>query len=482
MSTDRVPDHGAAAAAPTARLADFCASLRFDELPAVVVAKAKSSILDTVGCCVFGASLASVGKVAAMAAAENAAPVATVLGLPLRTSASLAALVNGTSAHAFQFDEIHIESTLHPGSLALPAAFALAETAPAVSGRDLIAAMVAASEVGIRIGLAAKGGMFKSGFHNQGTTGMFVAAAAAARILRLDAEQTTHAFGIAGSQAAGLMAVQNGAMTKSFHCGRAAQGGVYAAELARLGYTGIPDVLDGSYGTFFSAFLEDWSAPVMDEGLSTHWHMLRTGFKPAPAANGSITGMTAIDAIMREHGLSAADIERITAYVSDNTLHHCGWRYEPDRVQSVLTAQMSLRYGLAVMALDRTAGPEQFNEGRLRDPNIMAIIDRIAIEHEPRFEGENGRYRVACRLVVECKGGARHETQVLYRKGSPEDPMSAEELSQKYERLMARSGGDRSRRIAQCISQLDQASDLSELWRLLKFDGDANPRGDGGGF
>ncbi|AMN44376.1 MmgE/PrpD family protein [Rhodoplanes sp. Z2-YC6860] len=473
-STERISDKGASATGSTALLAEFCASLRFDQLPTEVVAKAKASIVDTLGCCVFGASLASVGKVAAMAAAENAAPVATVFSLPLRTSAALAALVNGTSAHAFQFDEIHIESTLHPGSLALPAAFALAEAGHAVSGRDLIVAMAAASEIGIRIGLAARGGMFKSGFHNQGTTGVFVAAAAAARILRLDAGQTTHAFGIAGSQAAGLMAVQNGAMTKSFHCGRAAQGGVYAAQLAQLGYTGIADVLDGSYGTFFSAFLDDWSAPAMCEGLSSHWHMLRTGFKPAPAANGSITGMTAIDTIMREQGLSAADIERITAYVSDNTLHHCGWPYEPDRVQSVLTAQMSLRYGLAVMALDRTAGPAQFNEARLRDPNIMAIIDRIAIEHEPRFEGENGRYRVACRLVVECKGGARHETSVLYRKGSPEDPMSTDELSQKYERLMARSGRGRSRQIAQYISQLDHVGDLGELWRLLKFDDGAS--------
>ena len=115
--------------------------------------------------------------------------------------------------------------------------------------------------------------MFKSGFHNQGTTGVFVAAAAAARMLQLDAQQTRHALGIAGSQAAGLMAVQDGAMTKSFHSGRAAQSGVYGALLAQSGYTGIPDVLDGAYGTFFSAFLDDWSPQALTEDLGSRWHI-----------------------------------------------------------------------------------------------------------------------------------------------------------------------------------------------------------------
>src|SRR5262249_13408899 len=148
------------------------------------------------------------------------APVAAIIGSTLRTSAAMAALVNATSAHAFQLDEVHLESTLHAGSIALPTAIAVAEAKGGVSGTDLIAALVAGYEVGIRVGLAAKGGMFKSGFHNQGTTGVFVSAAAAARLLRLDAEETCHALGIAASQAAGLMAVQDGAMAKSFHSGR----------------------------------------------------------------------------------------------------------------------------------------------------------------------------------------------------------------------------------------------------------------------
>lgn len=452
---------------PTQQLAEFSSSLRFAHLPDAVVSKTKLCIIDTLGCCVFGASLQPVKKLAAMVAMEGGAPTASAFGLPLRTSASLAALLNGTSAHAFQLDEIHLESTLHPGSLALPAAFALAEADRTISGRDLITAMVAGYEVGIRIGLAAKGGMFKTGFHNQGTTGVFVAAAAAAHILRLDALQTQHAFGIAGSQAAGLMAVQDGAMTKSFHSGRAAQSGVYAAQLARLGYTGIPDVLEADYGAFFSSFVDEWSEPALTDGLGSEWNILRVGFKPAPASNGSITAMTAIDRIMCENGLSAADIEMVTAFVSSNTLHHCGWPYEEDRIQSVLSAQMNLRYGIAVMAMERQNGVDQFHESRIRAPEILRFIARIKVEHEPSFDGENGRHRVACRLVVKLQNGAVHETTVLYRKGSPEDPMTSEQLQEKFRALTENIGGQQSARIVEIVSQIEKSDDLTELSRQL---------------
>jgi 2-methylcitrate dehydratase PrpD len=458
------------AVGPTRRLAQFASSLTFEQLPADVVSKAKLCILDTLGCCIFGTSLAPMNKLATMAAEERCARSSAVFGMPLRTSASLAALLNGASAHAFQLDEIHLESTLHPGSLALPAAFALAETGPTIGGRDLITAIVAGYEVGIRIGLAAKGGMFKSGFHNQGTTGVFVSAAAAARILRLDARQTQHALGIAGSQAAGLMAVQDGAMTKSFHSGRAAQSGVYAARLAQLDYTGIPDVLEAPYGAFFSSFVDDWSEPALTEALGSQWNTLRVGFKPAPASNGSITAMTAIDVIMRERGLAAADIETMTAHVSNNTLHHCGWPYEADRIQSVLSAQMSLRYGLAVMALERKNDVAQFHESKIRAPEILTFIERIQVEHEPKFEGNNGKYRVACRLVVRLKNGTSHETTVLFRKGSPEDPMTGEELKEKYRTLTERTGARRSGQIAEIVSHIEDCENLAELSRLLTID------------
>jgi 2-methylcitrate dehydratase PrpD len=161
----------------------------------------------------------------------------------------------------------------------------------------------------------------------------------------------------------------------------------------------------------------------------------------------------------------------MTAFVSDNTLHHCGWPYEGDRIQSVLSAQMNLRYGIAVMAMERGYGVAQFDESKIRDPEILKFIGRIRVEHEPKFEGENGRYRVACRLVVKLKDGTERETSVLYRKGSPEDPMSGDELKHKFRTLTRRIGERRSEDIAQAVSRLDDCDSLAELSRLLTVDG-----------
>ncbi|MEO7725772.1 MAG: MmgE/PrpD family protein, partial [Burkholderiales bacterium] len=452
----------------TRKLAEFASALRYEDLPTAVVVKAKTCMLDTLGCCVFGASLASVRKLAAMVAEEDCAGQSAVFGFPLRTSAAHAALINAASSHAFQLDEMHIEATLHPGSLAVPAALALAEAAGGMAGRDLITAMAAGYEVGLRVGLAAKGGMFTRGFHNQGTTGVFVAAATAARLLQLDAVQTQHALGIAGSQAAGLMAVQEGAMTKGFHSGRAAQSGVYAAKLARLGYTGIPDVLEAGYGGFLSSLVGDCTQDALTADLGTRWEILKVGFKPAPASNGSIVAMAAFDKVMREHNLTAADIDSVTAHVSTNTLHHCGWEYEPAKIQGVLAAQMNLRYGMAVMALERRATVDQFTEQKMLDPVILDFVRRVRVELEPAFDADGGRLRVACRAAVVCRDGARHEAQVLYRKGSHEDPMTAAEIDEKFMTLAGKTiAPTAAREITQVVARLDQLANSNELTRLL---------------
>lgn len=457
-----------AAAEATLKLAQFASSLRYEDLPADVAAKAKTSVLDTLGCCLFGATLASVRKLAAMVGEEIADGPSQVLGLPQSTSPSHAALVNAASAHAFQLDEIHIGATLHPGAVSVPAVLALAEAGPC-TGRDVIASVVAGAEVGIRVGIACKGGMFTRGYHNQGTTGALVAGAAAGRLLGLDAQRMRHALGIAGSQAAGLMAVQEGAMAKGFHSGRAAQSGVYAARLAGLDYTGIPNVLEAPYGGFMSTLVGEYAGAELTAGLGSRWDILDVGFKPAPASNGSITAMWAIDRIMREHGLKAADIREVTAHVSTNTLHHCGWHYDPDEVQGVLAAQMNLCYGMAVMALERRATADEFSERKMRDPAVLDFIRRVRVEHEPRYDAAGGKLRVACRAVVQTHDGGRFEAEVPYRKGTPEDPMSRAELDRKFIELAEKSIGARmAHEVAASVATLERMDSLAPLMQMLR--------------
>jgi 2-methylcitrate dehydratase PrpD len=269
------------------------------------------------------------------------------------------------------------------------------------------------------------------------------------------------------------MAVQEGAMAKSFHCGRASQSGVYAAKLAALGYTGIPQVLEEAYGGFLStiAIPAQCDGTMLTAGLGERWEILNVGYKPAPASNGSVSAMTALDTIMRPHGLVHGQIERVTAWVSSNTLGHCGWEYTPDKVQGVLAAQMNLRYGLAVMALEREATAAQFAPERLFAPETMAFLPRIHVEHEPKYDGHGGIYRVACRLQVQTRDGRCHETEVLFRKGSNEDPMTADELRQKFLGLAAPVLGDaRAAALAAAVDRLDMLDDLQDLSALLAVD------------
>ncbi len=426
MSTQHAVTRGS-----TAALAEFASSLSFRDVPADVITKAKLCLLDTIGCCIYGSALPPVQKLLQMVMAEGARPVSIVLGTRHRTAPAQAALVNGTSAHAFQLDEVHAGATLHPGSVVVPAAFALAEAAGDVSGADFLTAMLAGYEVGIRVGRATGGRMFRRGYHNQGTTGTIAAATAAARILKLDAHATMHAIGIAASQAAGLMAVQEGANAKAFHCGRASQSGVYAALLAQAGYTGIEHVLDVPYGGFYSTLIEAHEPEKLTQDLGRRWETLEVGFKSSPASNGSITAMHTLQRIMRSHGIAADQISQIYASVSTNTLEHCGWAFDPATLKGVLAAQMNLRYGLAAMALDGEASPTQYAESRIKRADIAAFLPKISVDVREDYD-KDPALRLACTLEVRADTGKTYADETLYRPGGIEDPMPVAELERKF--------------------------------------------------
>ena len=215
-----VPRADLASVAPaTAELGAFAANLRFEQLPQAVIDHAKRCVLDALGCALFGNTLAWTGMVADMAMAEEARGRARIWGTSSRTSAALAALVNATGGHGFELDDLHTAGLLHVSTLSVPAAIALAEARPAISGVEFLTAVVAGFEVGLRVGMAATHSLFHRGWHPQGNAGAFAAAATAARLLRLSAHSAQHALGLAASQAAGLMAAQEGAMAKRLHGG-----------------------------------------------------------------------------------------------------------------------------------------------------------------------------------------------------------------------------------------------------------------------
>lgn len=452
----------------TRDLARFAAGLRFEDIPAPVVEHAKLCVLDGLGVALFGAGLPWTGHVREVALAEGATPAASFWGTSDRGSVGQAALVNGTAGHAFEMDDIHKESIVHPNSLACPVAFAFAEAAGGMTGRDVLTAIVAGYEVGTRVGNAATMALFLRGFHPQGTSGVFVAAATAGRILGLSAEQMQHALGIAGSMGAGLMAAQEGAMVKRLHAGRAAESGVRAALLAQRGFTGIMDVLEAGYGGFLSSLSGKPDASRLTAGLGSVWETAEVGFKLFPSVTSIHTALDALDTVMTDQNLDAGDIERISVGCSHMTFVHTAWSYKP---AGVTAAQMNLFYGLAVIALHRDASVRQYAEQRLADPAILDFIPRISAFEDDGLEAMGAPFRHAARLELTTRDGRTFRHERLARRGSPEDPVGHAEIVRKFDdNVRTVLSADDAARLRELVTRLDTLDNTTILTaRLIRL-------------
>lgn len=376
-----------------------------------------------------------------------------------------AVLVNATAGHAFELDDIHKESIVHAGSIATPVVVALAEQMGCKSGQKLLTAMTTGYEIGTRVGNAATMGLFFRGFHPQGASGVFVAAASAGKMLELDASRMQHALGIVGSQAGGLMAAQEGAMVKRFHSGRAAQSGVYSAYLAKRDFTGITDVLEAGYGGYLSSYSNTPNAIRLTEDLGEVWETAKVGYKPHACVTSIHSALDAFALILREQGLTPDDVAMVDIGMSPMTYTHCAWEY---KAQGVTAAQMNLFYGIAVIGFDGMAFVAQYAEDRLADPKIMDFIGRINAHIDPEIEAMGPAYRHAARVTVKTRDGREFKHEILNRRGSPENPLSHEEVVYKFRNVVASclSAKDLDRVIA-LTDQLDTTTDTTELFGLL---------------
>ena len=449
----------------TKTLAEFAANIQYEDIPAEVIARMKTSFLDSVGCCLFGATLPWTKKVQAMIEEEGARPVASIFGSGQKTSVAGAVLVNATAGHAFELDDIHKESIVHAGSIATPVVVALAEQAGGASGRTLLTAMTTGYEIGTRVGNAATMGLFFRGFHPQGASGVFVAAASAARMLNLDAARMQHALGIVGSQAGGLMAAQEGAMVKRFHSGRAAQSGVYSAYLAQRDFTGISDVLEAGYGGYLSSYSDKPNASRLTDALGDVWETGKVGYKPHACVTSIHSALDAFNHLLKTHHLRPEDIARVDIGMSPMTYTHCAWEY---KAQGVTAAQMNLFYGIAVIGFDGMAFVAQYAENRLSDPKILDFIKRIHARIDPEIEAMGPAYRHAARVRVTTQDGRSFDYEILNRRGSPENPLSVDEVIYKFRNVVESclSGSDIDR-VIKLVDQLDQSENTTELFKIL---------------
>lgn len=448
----------------TPALGAWVAGLSFAAIPPRVVAMLKRCLLDGIGCALYGGRQ-QWGRIAADVAIAQSGPdgACALIGRPQRVSPADAALVNGLSLHGYEIDDIHVASSLHPGAVCIPAVLAIADLRH-LTGVQILTALAAGYEVGIRLGICAGVRHSTSGFHVTGTVGAVAAAAAAARALDLDATRATHAIALGATQAGGLYAARLGAMAKRFHAGRAAQSGVIAALLAERGFTGSEIAIEAPFGGFLSALSGQHAAETMLEGLGQAWETEKVGFKAYAACASAHTTIDAVLA-MRAEGLTPENLRKLRIGMSRKGATNVGWAYKP---AEVVSAQMNGSYAAAVALLDGAAFVDQYSPERIADPRILDLITRVEITHDETLDAGGAAKRHAVRAVAELRNGCRMERYVEQRTGSAEHPLTDEQIERKFRTIAADvlSKSVASNVIA-TVGSLERLDDVRALTGLL---------------
>lgn len=458
----------------TAQVSRFISGTPLDAVPTEVIRAAKHSILDGFGLAVAGARTEGVAIAAAEVASYHCrSGDATVLGPGTRLPVRFAAFLNGMAIHADDYDDTQLAVLpdrvygllTHPTAPVLPAVLALAERDGA-SGAELLAAYLIGVEVESAIAESISPRHYEAGFHSTGTIGTFGAAAGAARLLAYDNAAIAAALALAGSQASGLR--ENfGTMTKPFHAGHAAEGGLVAASLAGHGFTTAPDILEARRG-FFSAAGGGYDAGKIAGRLGAPWTFADPGVSIKPFPSGSLThpAMTAFLDLKREHDLRAEDVAEISVgtnrHMPNALIHH--------RPADHLAAKFSMEFCIAILLLRGRGGLAEFRDEVVRDPQVLAAIEKVRFHVDPEAE-EAGYHTMTSIIRVRMNDGRELATRAAFAKGSPANPMSEAELLDKFTGCLEAGGIDAGagRRAAGLILDLESQPDVRAITGLLSL-------------
>ena len=446
----------------TERIADFIVAIGFDQIPREAVDLAKGVILDCLGVTLAGSQDPS-GRIVTECVKElGGNPEAAVIGGGFKTSAPQAALANGTMAHALDYDDIAISWVGHPTAVLLPAVLALGERGK-LSGRAVLEGYIIGFEVGAKLGACIGLAHYAWGWHATVTLGTMGAAAAAAKMLRLDARQTRMALGIATSLAGGTR--QNfGTMTKPFHAGSAARNGVLAALLAKRGFTADEAILENPMG-FCKLFSGggDFDIAKATQGLGDPFDIVTPGvsMKPYPCCRFTHRCVDAILYLIKEYRPRAEDVERVECktaeFVPQVVIH--------PRPKSGLEGKFSMQYCMAIALLDGEVGLRQFTDEKVLDPRAQELLKRVEYVHP---EGLTPLHPEA--VTVKLKDGRELCHEVAIAKGDPGNPMGEEELAAKYRDCASfvLSPVDIQKSL-DMMSHLEDLEDITELIDLLRL-------------
>ena len=449
-------------------LAKFASNVNYEDLPPDVVDRAKYFCLDFAGVTLNGSTTDSAKAVVRALDDVGRSGPSTIVGTNKRALPEYAAMANGTAFHSIEMDDVNNEASLHPGVVAFPTALAMADIAP-VSGKDFISAVVAGYDVIIRLGRALKPKEhYGRGFHPTGTCGAFGGAAVAARLLGLQGDDYTHALGIAGSQAAGSMEyLAQGAWTKRLHPGWSAHSGIWAALLARAGYSGPTTILEGRDG-FLNAYSGDPDPSLVLKDLGEEYQVTRTSVKPHACCRYNQGPIDCLLEIGKSNDFQAMDIEEVKIGVLSQGMRLVAEPVEAKRnPESVVDMQFSMPFAAAVALSYGSASLNEYAIGIPDRPQVRHIMDRVQCVTDPKLDAQTPKLFPAW-AEVRTSNGRTMRSELTYPKGDPENPVTWDEMRTKFNLLSAPViSSQRQQEIISAIDSLEQLDDVRQLASLL---------------
>jgi 2-methylcitrate dehydratase PrpD len=456
----------------TAYVARFITETKASSIPADVMHLGKRSMLDGIGLA-FAGNAAESGHIVRTHLKSLGLPRkgATVIGTGMKVPARFAAFANGIAIHADDYDDTQLAVAkdrvygllTHPTASVLPVVLALGETGNR-SGLDVLTAYQVAVEAETKISEAINPRHYDHGFHSTATVGAIAAAAAAARMMKLDLEQARRALGIGASQSAGLR--ENfGTMTKPFHPGRSAESGIVAAEFAKLGWTATPIVLEAGRG-FFKAAGGGYDAAAIEGKLGKPWSFAFPGVSIKPHPSGSLThpGMGLMLDLIRKHDIRPEQVSKVRVgtnrHMPNALIHH--------RPVNELQAKFSMEFCMAILLLERKAGLAEFTDKVVNRPTVKKMIEKIEFGVHPEAEAA-GYEKMTTIIDIELADGRKISGRADFGKGSPTNPMSDEELAAKFRECAAwgKASKANAEKIIDRVFNMEKLKSIRDLTRLL---------------
>jgi 2-methylcitrate dehydratase PrpD len=445
------------------KLAGFASGLQIDDVPTAVTSAAKLHLLDALGCGLAALGLGNGDYVRVAAAEEEGQGPASAIGVAGGVPTGEAAIVNGTLCHALDFDDTHSGAVAHVTVAVAPAALAEGQ-AQAASGAELLTALVAGSEVTIRLGAAAGTAFHARGFHPTAVCGAFGAAAAAARLRGLDAATTARALGIAGSMASGVLEfLADGSDTKRLHPGWAACAGLQAARLAAYGASGPTTIIEGDAG-LYATHLGRRDIPIERElsDLGSRWETPNIAFKPFPACHYLHASVDASAEAAGGRRLQADDVEEIVAEVPEAAtalvLEPVESKLSP---RSDYEAKFSLQYSVAAMLVHGQVDVTTYTDRAITDPEVLELA-RLVKYRVRDFPTADHAFPGAVRIRL--RNGEELAAELPHQRGAPEYPMTEDEVREKLRTNAALAlPADARSHLEAAIMEIEQEDDLDAL-------------------